>query len=345
MTNYYETLGVSKNATPDEIKKAYRKLAIKWHPDRHSSESPEKQEEAAAKFKAISEAYDVLSDEKKKAHYDTFGSMDGFGGQASYSGPDDLFAQFREMFGGGGFGFHQGPAPGQSLSIPVYLTIKELLTLKNKLIEYDIEVRCPECHGEGGKNVTTCPYCQGTGQQVQIQQTAFGIMQQVSTCPHCNGTGKVVKDKCKHCHGSGFVPKHVKLTIGIPDNIEEGMRIRATGKGCESKNPAGMPGDVIFTFLYNYDRDKFIINGNTIYERVTIPYYNCILGTNLKHILPTGEQLTIKIPPHTQDGDKLSLRGKGINGGDYVLIIISKLPTQTSAKEKELLTQIKAIHG
>lgn len=343
--NYYEILGVSKNATPNEIKKAYRKQAIKWHPDKHSSESSEKQAEAAAKFKAIGEAYDVLSDEQKKAHYDTYGSMDNYGKGYSSPDPSDMFSHFTDMFGDH-FGFRQqrGPEPGQTVTLPVYLTLKELLTISTKLVEYDIQVRCPDCHGEGGKDVEVCQHCHGSGQQVQMQQTPFGFMQQVTTCPYCKGLGKTIKHKCTTCNGSGFVTKHVKLSINIPINIQEGMQIRCSGKGYESKNPNGRNGDLIIGFIYNYDKEQFAIEGNTVYEKVYIPYYNCILGTNYTHTLPTGVKVTIKIPEYTQDEDKIRLKGKGINNGDYILSIKVNLPIQSSEKEKELLQEIRQLY-
>lgn len=343
--NYYEILGVAKSATPEEIKKAYKKQAIKWHPDRHSSESEEKQKEAAEKFKDVGEAYDVLKDPQKKAHYDSYGTMDNFGG--GYSGPDpnDMASFFQSMFGGGDF-FQQrtGPEPGESLRIQVTLSLKELMSSKTVDVNYNTKIRCPNCQGAGGTGIDSCKHCQGTGHSVEVQRTPFGISQQITICPHCHGTGKTVKNVCKTCNGEGLISKHKHLTITIPSNIQHGSRIRYSGAGNEAKEQNAPNGDLWVYFFYSYDHNKFEIDErNNIYEKVKIPYYDCILGTSYKHILPTRETVEVIIPKYTQIGNKIEIPNKGIQGSSYYLVIECELPTHINKEEESLLQQIK--HG
>lgn len=335
--NYYDVLGVAKNATSEEIKKAYKKLAIKWHPDRHSQEPPEKQKEAADKFKEISEAYNVLQDDQKRAQYDNYGSADAFGSFHT-DNMDDLF----RTFFGGGFQRQSGPKPGETVQVRVQLTLKELMSIKTIEISYNKHIRCPECHGAGGSGEETCTYCNGSGQHVAVQQTPFGISKQISVCPHCHGTGKTFKSQCKRCNGTGLIQQHSKFKVTIPTNILNGAGVRYAGEGSESKDPKGHNGDLIVYFYYNYDTSKFTIDeDNTVYERVSIPYYECILGTTLSHKLPTGETVAVAIPKYTQIGDKVKLSKKGIHGKDYFIVINCNLPTKISKTEEDCLHQIK----
>lgn len=339
--NYYDILGVAKSATPEEIKKAYKKQAIKWHPDRHSSESEAKQKEAATKFKEVGEAYDVLKDPDKKSHYDTYGTMDNFGG--GYSAPTDFTDFFRSMFGGDSF-FQQerGPAAGETIRIQVPLTIKDLMSAKTVDVSYNINTRCPDCHGTGGTGVETCPHCQGTGRSVVVQRTPFGITQQISVCSHCHGTGKIIKNICPTCNGDGFVKQNKHLAVNIPANIQHGLQLRCTGAGSEAKEANAPNGDLIVFFVYKFDHNRFEIDEkNNIYEDIEIPYYDCILGTPYRHLLPTGEAVMVTIPKCSQIGDKIKIPGKGIHGSDYYLVLDCKLPTYTEANEELHLKQIK----
>ncbi len=335
--NYYDILGVAKNATSEEINKAYKKLAIKWHPDRHASESEEKQKEAAEKFKEITEAHDVLQDMQKRAQYDTYGSTNFSGGWQA----DNMEDIFQNIFGGG-FHRNSGPKRGETIQIRVQLTLKELMSAQSIEISYNKYIRCPDCHGAGGAGVETCTQCNGSGQHVVAQQTPFGFTQQISLCEHCNGTGKTVKSPCKRCGGSGLILQHAKLNLTIPTGIVNGMGVRYENIGSESKDANAPNGDLLVHFYYNYDPERFTVDqDNTIYEMVSIPYYDCILGATLEHKLPTGEVVSVNIPKHSQIGDKIKLNRKGIRGKAYYIIINCALPNKTSKSEEDYLQKIK----
>lgn len=336
--NYYDILGVAKSATPEEIKKAYKKQAIKWHPDRHSSESEEKQKEAADKFKEIAEAYDVLQDEQKRAHYDAYGTMDNYGN--GYSGPD-MSDFFHSMFGG----FQhkpQKPATGESVQIRIQLSIRELMQASSVDVSYNVYIRCQHCNGTGGDGIKTCPHCQGTGQSVETQRTPFGIAQQITICPHCKGTGKIIANPCKHCGGEGLILQHKTIKLEFPKNIQHGFGVRYPNLGSEAKDSKFPNGDLIVYFYYKIDNEKFTIDrNNDVYETISIPYYDCILGATCKHSLPTGEVVSITIPKYSQTGDTVKIPHKGIQGSDYYVVIECSLPKKISQKEEDCLKQIQ----
>lgn len=355
--DYYNILGVNKDASEDEIKKAYRKCAIKYHPDRQSGKSDAEKKEAEEKFKECAEAYDVLSNSDKKQHYDMFGSMGGFGGNAQWSGPnmDDIFKQMRDWQSfkgfGGGFSEDDFVQPGQSIQIQVPLSIEQIMNKGKVSVEYDIQVRCKECDGEGGTDIVTCSHCGGTGKYVSTKQFGPTIMQNITTCPHCHGAGKTIKNKCKHCNGTGFEQKKVKLEVTIPDELQNGMQVKCTGKGYEAKDKNAPNGDLYIQFIYNYDSSKYAVQGLDVYESIEVPYYDCILGTNIKHTIPTGEKLKFDIPRCSKDGEQIRISGKGISSnryikehGNYIFVVRYKTPTIISDEESKLLKEIKKIH-
>lgn len=346
--NYYDILGVSKNASDQEIKKAYRKLAAKWHPDKWGNKPESEQKEAESKFKEINEANECLSDPEKRKHYDTFGSMEGFG-QAGFSGDEfggfdfsSMFGDMFNMFGGRGRsnqGNHQ--TKGQNIQIQVNISIEEIFNGVHRDIEYTTLERCSECNGAGGKGVKLCPHCNGTGMITQTQRTPFGVTHSSRPCHHCQGSGKTMEHICSKCNGSGLEKVNKKIRIDQPGGIEHGTGVGYKGMGCQSKEPNGYDGDLIVIFNHNYDQNKYQVRGNIVYELVDIPYYDCILGTSFKHKLPNGKEVNVKIPQCSQDGQQIVLHGEGINHSNYIIIIKIKMPSSITDNVKELLEKIK----
>ena len=352
--DYYEILGVSRSATEDEIKKSYKKLALRYHPDRLAGKSDAEKKEAEEKFKEINEAYSVLSDANKRAHYDRFGSMDGMDGWQEGGDPFQGFGDFFEHFHGFGDFFgdsngrrgnsQRGPEPGKSIQVNFGVDIETIFKGGSQTVEYDIEARCSHCNGEGGEGVEVCPHCHGTGMYTEVKRTAFGTASTTRPCPYCQGQGKTVKKKCSHCGGTGFERKHKSVNVTIPVGVQNGQQVRYAGSGYESQDPHGQNGDLIINFVYNYDTNKYAIKGNTVYELVDIPYYECILGADKKVTLPSGETVSYKVPEYTQDGSQIVLKGKGLHGSNYILIVKVKMPTYVKEQDKELLKKIKDNH-
>jgi len=355
--DYYKILGIDKNASEADIKKAYKKLALQWHPDRHSSESEDKKKEAEEKFKEIAEAYAVLSDPDKKRKYDTYGSVDdipdfsggfgGFPGGFHFSGMDidgdDIFNIFR---GRGGRARRENMhEPGATIEVHVGVSIEEIYSGATRTVEYDCMKRCETCHGEGGEGVETCPHCHGTGMITETQRRGPGMIFQSShPCQYCHGTGKTVKKVCSDCGGTGLKKFKKKVDVTIPRGIENGYQIKVTGAGYESKDKEGVNGDLIVTFVYSFDNSRYRINGNTLYELVNVPYYDVILGTEKEIILPNKEKIKVKIPKCSKDGQQIPVNGKGLNYGKYVLVINVSYPSALSSKEEEHLEKIRKIH-
>ena len=345
----YEILGVNKNASDDEIKKAFRKLSLKYHPDRQGGKSDKEKKEAEEKMKEISAAWTVLSDPEKKRQYDMYGTYDEnmFNGGFDFS---DIFAHMPDIFGdlGGIFGRGRqrhdfrdpGRQKGQSIRVQIPVSIEEILNGKiDRNIEYPINVRCPKCHGDGGSGKKSCPHCHGTGMITTTQSSPFGYVQQSHPCPHCKGTGESFDHICSDCNGTGFVKKNVTVHLSTSD-IGHGKNIMFNGKGYESKYKNAPNGDLIIEQVYTFDNSLYAIQGNTIYEKINVPYYDCILGTKLEHKLANGETVTIDIPKYSSDGHQIKLN-KYFNGMNYICIISVKMPTYINAKEVELLEQIK----
>lgn len=347
--NLYEILGVNKNASDDEIKKAFRKLSLKYHPDRQGGKSDKEKKEAEEKMKEISAAWTVLSDPEKKRQYDMYGTYDEnmFNGGFDFS---DIFAHMPDIFGdlGGIFGRNRqrhdyrdpGRQKGQSIKVQIPVSIEEILNGKiDRDIEYPINVRCTKCNGEGGTGKKSCPHCHGTGMITTTQSSPFGYIQQSHPCPHCKGTGESFEKICSDCNGTGFVRKNVTIHLTTSD-IGNGKNIMFNGKGYESKYKDAPNGDLIIEQVYTFDNSLYAIQGNIIYEKINVPYYDCILGAKFEHKLPNGETVTIDIPKYSTDGNQIKLN-KYFNGMNYICIISVKMPTYINAKEVELLEQIK----
>lgn len=362
--DYYEVLGVSKTATPEEIKKAYRKKAIQYHPDKNPGDK-----EAEEKFKEAAEAYDVLSDSEKRARYDQFGhSMgpQGFGGGGGYGGfsgggfsMEDIFAHFGDIFGGrmggfdGGFGGATGQRPrqhvnkGTDLRITVKVTLNDIAEGVDKKLKIPRLVACPHCKGTGAKDGTsfhTCQRCHGSGYVTTVQQTFMGAMQSQSVCPECNGEGKVVTESCTYCGGSGVEKKEEIIAFHIPAGVEDGMTLTLRGQG-NAPRGGGVNGDLLVKIQEEKD-PELIRDGNDLIYNLMLDFPTAALGGTAE--VPTiGGRARVKIAAGTQPGKVLRLRGKGLpqmNGGasgDLLVNVMVYVPEQLSDTEKSAIESLK----
>ncbi|MBQ4632503.1 MAG: molecular chaperone DnaJ [Prevotella sp.] len=356
--DYYEVLGVSKTASEDEIKKAYRKIAIKYHPDRNPDNK-----EAEEKFKEAAEAYDVLHDPQKRQQYDQFGfdgpmgggGFGGFGG-GSFS-MDDIFSMFGDVFGGrGGFGGFGGgqhrPTQhrGSDLRLKVRLSLQEISTGVTKKFKVKRDVQCSHCNGTGaeaGSGSETCPTCHGSGVVTRTTQSMFGLMQTQSVCPTCGGEGTVIKNKCKECGGNGVVKGEEVVEIKIPAGVAEGMVVNVPGKGNAGKRN-GIAGN-IQVYIEEEPNDTFIRDENNLIYNLLLDFPTAALGGNVEIPTIEGNKVRIKIEPGTQPGKTLRLRGKGLPAvqgygrgtGDLVVNISVYVPKELSKDEKKALEQMQ----
>ena len=361
--DYYEVLEVEKTASAEEIKKAYRKKAIQYHPDRNPGDK-----EAEEKFKEAAEAYNVLSDPDKRARYDQFGHA-GVEGAAGNGGPfgggfgggmsmDDIFSMFGNIFGGrGGFGdfasgFGGGGTQasrfrGSDLRVKVKLSLKDISTGVEKKFKLKKYVQCSHCHGTGaeaGSSAETCPTCKGTGTVIRKQQTFLGTMQTRTTCPTCGGEGKVIKQKCKECAGEGIVYGEEVVSVKIPAGVADGMQLSMSGKGNAGKHN-GISGDLLI--LIEEEPDKELIrDGNDVAYNLLLDFPTAALGGTVE--VPTiDSKVKVKIEAGTQPGKILRLRGKGlpdINGygtGDLLVNVSIYVPEALSKDEKKALETMK----
>jgi len=347
---------VDKKATPEELKKAYRKLALQYHPDRNPGDK-----EAEEKFKEAAEAYDVLSNPDKKARYDQFGmaGMDGAYGQGGMN-MNDIFSQFGSIFGdlfGGGFrtgfsGFGGGGGGarrvlrGTDLRIKVKLTLEEIDHGCEKKIKVNKYVPCKTCHGSGSKDGKTevCPHCHGTGVVTETKRTILGMMQTQSACPQCGGEGRIVKDKCPDCHGDGIVKSDEILTINIPAGVQDGMQLAMQGKGNAGPR-GGIAGDLI-VLIEELEHDTFERQDANLYYNAFITYADAALGASVE--IPTlNGKVKIKIDPGTPSGRVVRLRGKGLpvmNGygrGDLLVSLNVWVPKELTREEKKMLEDLQ----
>ena len=355
--DYYEVLGVDKNATPEEMKKAYRKLALQYHPDRNPGDK-----EAEEKFKEAAEAYDVLSNPEKKARYDQYGmaGMDGAYGQGGMD-MNDIFSQFGsifgDLFGGGGFrtgfsGFSGGGRGarrvlrGSNLRIKVKLTLEEIDRGCEKKIKVSKYVPCKTCNGTGSKDgkLETCPHCHGSGVVTETKRTILGMMQTQSACPHCGGEGSVVKDKCHDCHGDGIVKSDEIITINIPAGVQDGMQLAMQGQGNAAPR-GGIAGDLI-VLIEELEHDTFERQDANLYYNAFITYADAALGASVE--IPTlSGKVKIKIDPGTPSGRVVRLRGKGlpvVNGygrGDLLACLNVWVPKELTREEKKMLEEMQ----
>lgn len=360
--DYYEVLGVDKSATEDDIKKAYRKIAIKYHPDRNPGNK-----EAEEKFKEAAEAYDVLHDPQKRQQYDQFGfagpSGNGFGGFGTSGGfsMDDIFSMFGDVFGGrGGFGGFSGFSgfgggggahrhQGSDLRLKVRLTLQEISTGVTKKFKVKKDVCCSHCHGtgaEGGSGSETCPTCHGSGVVVRTTQSMFGMMQTQTACPTCQGEGKVIKNKCHACNGHGVVKGDEVVEIKIPAGVSDGVVVRVPGKGNAGKYN-GTPGD-IHVYIEEEPSDTFIRDGKDVIYNLLLDFPTAALGGNAEIPTIDGGRVRIKVEPGTQPGKTLRLRGKGLpevqgygSTGDIVVNISVYVPKTLSREEKDALQKMQ----
>lgn len=353
--DYYEVLGVSKGASDDEIKKAYRKLAKKYHPDMNPGDK-----EAEAKFKEVNEAYSVLSDEQKRARYDQFGHAGvdpnyGAGGPGGpFGGFDmgdiDLGDIFGSFFGGGGFGGfggggarRNGPQKGESLRANLTITFEEAAFGCEKEINLNRTEECDECHGSGcqpGTTAETCPDCRGTG-VVRVQQRTGGFaFSSTAACTRCRGTGKIIHSPCKSCGGSGSVKKSKRITVTIPAGIDDGQAVSLRGQGNAGKN-GGPAGDLIVGVRVK-PHPQFRRDGTTVLYEQPVSFFQAAMGAELE--IPTIDgKVKYTLPAGTQTGTTFRLRGKGIpelrgrGRGDQYVTIRVQVPTSLNSEQKEAL--------
>jgi molecular chaperone DnaJ len=347
--DYYEILGLGKNASEEEIKKSYRKLAMKYHPDKNPGDKASED-----KFKEAAEAYDVLSNSEKKQRYDQFGhagmggASGGGGGFGGFSNMDDIFSAFGDVFGGSG----RSPRGGQrvnrgtNLRIKVKLDLEEIATGVEKKIKVNKSVACKPCNGTGAKSgagFNTCSTCRGNGQVTQVVNTILGQMQTTTTCPSCGGEGKTIKEKCNSCNGDGIVRDEEVININIPAGVAEGMQLSMQGKGNAAVR-GGIPGDLLITIEEN-NHEHLKRNGNNLHYELFINFTDAALGASAEVVTLDGKA-KIKIEQGVQSGKILRLRGKGLPElnsyakGDLLVSVNIWTPQTLSKEEKAILEKL-----
>lgn len=365
--DYYEVLGVNRNATDEELKKAYRKLAKKYHPDAN----PDNKEEAEAKFKEVNEAYENLSDPQKRRMYDQFGhdGPQGFGGgqgpfgqggyysysSSGFNGFDD-FGDLGDIFSsffGGGFGGksssrkQNGPRKGADLNLRMEITFEQAFLGVEKEITVTRNETCDNCHGTGAKpgtSVTKCTMCNGTGQVTQVQNTILGQMQTRRTCTACHGTGEIIKEPCEICHGRGTVRKQPKIKVKIPAGIDDNQTVVLRGEG-EPGEKGGPKGDLYITVRIR-KHNIFTRNGNNVMCEVPITITQATLGADLEIPMVDGTKVEYKIPDGTQTGTKFVIRNKGFKSvnsssvGDFIFTVKVQTPKKLTKEQRDLLVQL-----
>jgi molecular chaperone DnaJ len=351
--DYYEVLGVARNAAADEIKKAYRKLAIQFHPDKNPDNPA-----AEDKFKEAAEAYEVLSDQQKRARYDQYGHQGMNGGGGGYSGGgmnmEDIFSQFGDIFGGGGSafeGFFGGGGGrrtnrGTNLRIKLKLDLEEIANGAEKKIKVKRQLSCDTCSGTGAKGsggIKSCSHCNGTGQIRKVVNTMLGQMVSASTCPVCQGEGSVISQKCDTCTGTGLQAKEEVISIRVPAGVHEGMQLSMSGKG--NMGPRGAsPGDLLIA-IEEIEHPELKRDGNNVLFDLYISFPEAVLGVS-SEVTTIDGKVRIKIDPGTQSGKILRLKGKGIrdvNGyerGDQLVYVNVWTPQVLSKEEKEIMQKL-----
>lgn len=362
--DYYEVLGVEKNASAEDIKKAYRKKAIQYHPDKNPGDK-----EAEEKFKEAAEAYEVLSDPQKRQRYDQFGHA-GMGGAGGFSGGfssmEDIFSQFGDLFEswgmggsmggfssffGGGGGGRQRVRRGGDLRVKVRLTLEEISSGVEKKIKVRKLVTCQDCHGTGsadGREGDTCQTCHGTGRVIRAQRGIFGMMQVQEECPTCHGEGKVIRNKCSHCQGEGVVRDEEIVTIKIPAGVSGGMQIPIEGKGNAAPR-GGVPGDLL-VLIEEEEHPNLVRDGNDLVYNLLLDMPTAILGGQVKIPTLSGD-VKITITPGTQPGKVLRMRGKGLpiidqyarqyGTGDLLINVGVYIPERLNKDEKALIEKLQ----
>ncbi len=356
--DYYEILGVSKNATEAELKKAYRQMAMKYHPDKNPGDKASED-----KFKEAAEAYDVLSDAQKRQRYDQFGHA-GMGAGSGFGGGgmnmDDIFSHFGDIFGdmfGGGYSSRGGGQrsrrvnKGSNLRVKVKLTLEEIANGVEKKIKVNKYISCNDCSGtgaKGGSSYSTCSTCRGTGQVTRVTNTFLGQMQTSSVCPHCGGEGQIITDKCNTCFGNGIVKGEDIISLNIPAGVAEGMQLSVSGKGNAAAR-GGIAGDLIIV-IEEIEHPELIRDGDNLLYEHYITFPDAAMGTSVE--VPTIDgKARVKIEAGTQSGKVLRLKGKGLpslnsySRGDLLVNINIWTPQTLSKEEKAMLEKLQASHN
>lgn len=357
--DYYEVLGVSKGASDDEMKKAYRKLAMQYHPDKNPDDK-----EAEENFKEAAEAYEVLSNSEKKAKYDRFGHQGMRGGQDfhSYQNANDIFSNFSDIFGGGGGSSifedlfsggssrggrqrHSG-TPGSDLKVTLKLTLEEIAAGTTKTIKLKKHDQCSDCTGTGANSSSgfkTCSVCSGSGEVREVSKSIFGQFVNISVCSNCRGTGKIISDPCKTCSGDGRVHNESKIKVNVPGGVTNNSYMTMRGEGNAGKN-GGPAGDIIVVFQ-ELEHDYFLREGDDLIYDLYLTYPEIVMGTSVE--VPTiNGRASLKIDAGTQHGKFLKMRGKGIQRlnqhgfGDQLVRINIHVPKKINSKEKDLLKEL-----
>ena len=356
--DYYEVLGVSKSASNDELKKSYRKLAMKYHPDKNPGDKA-----AEENFKEAAEAYEVLSNTDKKAKYDRFGHSGLRGGQDfhSYQNANDIFSHFSDIFGGGSSIFDDlfsggssgrsrqqySGTPGSDLKVTIKVTLEEIATGTNKTIKLKKYDKCSDCGGTGANSTSgfkSCTVCNGSGEVREVSKSIFGQFVNISVCNNCKGTGKIISDPCKKCSGDGRVYNESKIKVKVPPGVTSNSYMTMRGEGNAGKN-GGPAGDVIVVFQ-EIEHPYFTREGNDLIYDLFLTYPEIVLGTTVE--IPTiNGRANLKIEAGTQHGKFLKMRGKGIQhlnqhgSGDQLVRINIHVPSKVNSKEKDLLNELK----
>jgi len=351
--DYYEVLGVSREASQQEMKKAYRKLAMEYHPD-HNSEP-----DAEEKFKELSEAYGVLTDEEKRSLYDRggFSGLDGMSAEDIFSG-----INFGDIFGGGGGGFRggsifdeifgfgrrRGPAKGRDIEVEIIVPLKRILTGGEEKVVFNRAVTCPTCDGSRAKPGTEprhCAECGGGGQRVYTTQQQGMTFQQVAVCPVCQGQGAIIDEQCEDCRGLGIVDRETEIEVNIPPGVDEGNALRVSGHGALSADPGGPPGDLIVV-IRTEDDPRFERRGEHLQRIEKIRVADAVLGTTVDVPTLVGE-LEVKIPPGTQPGAVMRIANEGLPSyrtgrrGDLYISVQIEIPKKPSKEEKEIYESLR----
>lgn len=343
---YYEVLGVAREASGDDVRKAYRQAALKYHPDRNPGDA-----EAETRFKEATEAYEVLADDDKRSRYDQFGFAGVTGGAPGGGGDGDVFTQFQDLFseffggfGGGGRQRPRGPARGRDLRMQQRLTLREILTGTKREVSLRAPAVCEECQGTGARAGTkrkSCGTCNGVGQV----STSRGFVMFTQTCPECQGEGSVVKTPCPGCKGAGAIEKNRKVVVAFPAGIDQGQRLRVAGQGLPGAQ-GGPPGD-LFVEVEVAPQEGWDRDGNDLVTKAAVPLTDAALGCKTTITLPDDTVVEVVVPPGTQPGEVIGVKGKGVprvdgrGRGSLQVIVDVRVPRALSARAEELLRALR----